>query len=372
MTKVANIVSYKFLPAQSGGQKYIAQFLHHLGEKTKVYALGTANNKFDNNLSYELKPLLSKNPYSYFDIVGFIRIYQLLKKNKIGILIIEHPYIGWMGILLKKMLALKLIIHTHNIEYLRFRSLHKSWWKLLKIYETWILKKADHVFCITHEDQQWMVQKMKIDEGKTSIVPYGIQQSSLPSDKEEKKKIVCSKHGLDDSKPLIFFNGVLSYHPNLEAVEHILEDIIPRLNNADFQYNMIIAGKGLPDIYRERIGQMNYVIYTGFVDDIDSYTGAADIFINPILSGGGVKTKLIEALAMGCYCISTKTGAIGVESELCGDYLKTIEDNNWDKFTEEILSASKKSMGVNEQFYRRYSWDNITDELLKLLLSIKN
>ena len=363
MTKVANIVSYKFLPAQSGGQKYIAQFLHHLGKKTRLYALGTVNNKYDNDLSYQLKPLLSKNPYSYLDLVGFIRIYQFLKKNKIGILIIEHPYVGWMGILLKKMLDLKLIIHTHNIEYLRFRSLHKPWWKLLKLYETWILRRADHVFCITREDQQWMVDQIKVENKKTSIVPYGVEQSAPPSDKKETKRIICIKHGLDETLPLIFFNGVLSYKPNLEAVKHIIEDIIPRLNESGFKYNMIIAGKGLPENYADKISKIKNVIYTGFVDDIESYTESADIFINPILSGGGVKTKLIEALAMECHCVSTKTGAIGLDSELCGDNLKIVEDNDWNKFAAEIIAVQKNNSVTSQEFYRKFNWDYISKDV---------
>ena len=366
MKKIATIVSYKYLPAESGGQKYITTFLKYLGEQTDLVVFGTKNNS-DIKGKYTLEKCFSNNPLSYIDIVGLIKTYRLLKRNKINTLIIEHPYIGWMGILLRELLDLKIIIHTHNIEYERFKSIGKWWWPMLKFYEEWILRKANHILCITEEDRDWMINSMNLDESMISICPYGIENSDVPNDKKEAKEKICKKYFIEPSKQLIFFNGLLSYKPNQEGIESIINNILPLLDKNHFNYHLIIAGKGLSKDLADTLSAFKHVSYVGFIEEIEEYTKAADIFINPILSGGGVKTKLIEALAMNCNCISTKTGAIGIDNKTCGDKLRIVQDDNWVGFTQNIIESSTTHSNISEDFYKKYNWKSITQKISDLI-----
>jgi glycosyltransferase involved in cell wall biosynthesis len=363
MKKIAVIVSYKFTPAESGGQKYILHFLHHISDVFDAYVFGTANNESQKESGFKSINYLLRNPCSYIDIVGFLKIYSFIKREKIGTLIIEHPYIGWMGILLKYLLNIRLIIHTHNVEYIRFKTIHKWWWPILKIYERWVLSKADQVFCITDEDREYMANNLSIDPLKCNIVPFGIQQESTPEDKTYYKDIICNSHSFDNSKPLVLFNGLLDYKPNEEAVEYIVDEIIPRLNKSNFEYNLMIAGKNLSPLLTNKITSLKNVVYTGFIKNIDDYVKAADIFINPVISGGGVKTKLIEALGMNCTCISTDSGALGVVKDVCGEKLIIVEDKNWDGFAKAIITASKSEYNIPDTFYKKYNWGSIVSEV---------
>lgn len=367
MKKVAVITSYKIFPAETGGQKFITNFLNQLSKEAKVHAICTKNNKVEKDTSFELSNLLASNPFSYIDIVGFYNIYRFLKRDNIQTLIIEHPYIGWMGILLKWIFKIRLIIHTHNVEYLRFQTLHKWWWPLLKKYETWILRKADHVFAISEDDKQWMSQQMNVNKAQISILPYGIFNEKSPEDKKDSKKIVCKNHSLNEEMPLIFFNGALDYKPNEEAVEYIVSNILPKLTERCFQFNLMIAGKNLDKELQMKLSLYKNVQYLGFVDDIETYTKAADIFINPVVSGGGVKTKLIEALAMSCTCISTEAGAIGVHKSGCGNKLKIVSNKDWNNFVELIIESSLQKESIPEDFYKMYSWKNIIKQASRYL-----
>lgn len=362
MKKVAVITSYKIFPAETGGQKFITNFLTQLSKARELHVICTKNNKLVSNTSFELRHLLASNPFSYIDIVGFYNMYLLLKRENIQTLIIEHPYIGWMGILFKQLLKVRLIIHTHNIEYLRFQTLHKWWWPLLKKYENWVLKKADHVFAISEDDKRWMLQKMNINSVKVSLLPFGVFNQNPPTDKKHFKELICRKHSLDTSKPLLLFNGALGYKPNEEAIEYILSNILPKLDERGFQFNLIIAGKNLKEEIQSKLPLFNNVQYIGFVDDIESYTKAADIFINPIISGGGVKTKLIEALAMNCTCVSTEAGAIGVDKFACGNKLKIVSNIDWDNFVNQIIEGSKQYESIPEDFYKKYNWKSIIEQ----------
>jgi len=368
LKNILDIVSYRYLPYTSGGQKSIALFLESLGQISNLHVAGTENNDITVAKHYKLHPLLVSNIYRYIDIRNIFEICKLIKKNKIETLIIEHPYIGWLGVIVKKITNIKLVFHTHNIEYERFRSLEKWWWKILKYYETWVLKNADVIFCISDEDKRHMKDKMGIDEIKCITIPYGIIQKAPPTDKIECKEIICRKHNLDPDVTLLFFNGLLDYEPNTDALYNIIENINPFLQKSNIKYNILIAGKNLPSKFGglKKWNKEN-IFYAGFVDDIDQYTKAADIFLNPVNKGGGVKTKMIEALGLGATVIATKNGALGVDQSVCGDKIKIVENDDWEGFANQIQINLGKNAEIPNEYFEKYNWNKIAERCLSVI-----
>jgi len=84
------------------------------------------------------------------------------------------------------------------------------------------------------------------------------------------------------------------------------------------------------------------IIYAGFVDDINLYFKGADIFINPVIDGGGIKTKVVEALGYDLSVISTQSGAIGIPEEITGGKLLVLPDNDWTEFARKIIFLNLK------------------------------
>jgi polysaccharide biosynthesis protein PslH len=368
MKKIAAIVPYTFLPAQSGGQKLISGFYNELGKHTSLHVFGTPENDTSLKGNYNLEAVLSSSQFRYADVFSFFRIKKHLKQHSIEYLLIEHPYMGWLGWLLKKTTGVQLIIHTHNIEFKRFRSIGKWWWPLLKMYEKWVLKKADLVFCITDEDRNGFIKELSVAKEKCAVVPYGIPQQTAPADKAEVKASVCKELNIPAETKLLFFNGVLNYTPNHEALNNILEQINPVLLNSSLQYKILIAGKNLPSSYDSLSEwQQQNIIYLGFVDDIDRYTKAADMMLNPVQSGGGVKTKMIEALGMNTTVISAETGAAGVSNDVCGEKLIVVNDNDWAAFTNAILKSVDSNAMIPDAFYRKFSWGGIVGRVISLI-----
>ena len=136
------------------------------------------------------------------------------------------------------------------------------------------------------------------------------------------------------NEKILLFSGLLDYKPNLDALKVILDEINPLLlSQPAFQYKLFICGKGLPDELNslKNYGDKN-IIYTGFVRDIETYYKAASILLNPVQSGGGIKTKMVEAIAYGATVIATETGATGIEKRVCGNKLVIVPDNDWKGF----------------------------------------
>jgi polysaccharide biosynthesis protein PslH len=368
MKKIAAIVPYTFLPAQSGGQKLISGFYQWLGKETELHVIGTPGNEFSSIREYQPVKLLASSRLRYADIFAFFRLKNYLTKHKIEWLIIEHPYLGWLAWLLKISTGVKLIVHTHNMEYQRFRSIDKWWWPLLKQYERWVLKKADLVFCITEEDKAGFIKELNIESQKCFWVPYGIPQHSVPIDKEKTKQSVCGELNIDSDTKLLFFNGVLNYQPNMEALDVILQQINPILLASNLNYKILIAGKNLPASYNElKKWNEQHVQYLGFVEDIDRYTKAADVLLNPVQSGGGVKTKMIEALGLNTTVVSTETGAAGVAKEVCGEKLIVVPDNDWPGFAAAVLKAINSNLTIPDAFYREFSWKGVAGKVMDII-----
>ncbi len=364
---IVSIIPYKILPAKLGGEKGIAVFNEYLCQQVTLTGITTRNNDPAHAKGYKLLNILSNSRLRYINIFLYFTIRKILKQEKATHLLIEHPYYGWLAWLLRKTMKIKLIVHSHNIEYMRSKSIGRSWWKLLKWYEGWVYRIADKVFFISEDDRKLAMHELKTSGDRSMAVTYGIEQDRIPTDIAEKRAEIERLYGIFPSEKILLFNGALYHSTNYDALKIILNEINPfLLEQKDFKYKILICGKGLPDFFNElkEYSDKN-IIYAGFVDDISAYFKAADIFLNPILSGGGVKTKAIEALAMNCTVISTELGAMGIEREVCGEKLIVLQEGEWKKFRDQVISVSNKNDQIPESFFQYYYWGNIIKRVVK-------
>ena len=365
MKKVLDITPYTYLPYFSGGQKSIAQFLEYLGKETDLTVISTIQNEVTLAKSYKLLPLLKKGFYRYINTSLISEITNKVKKNNYDIIIWEHTYYAWLAWLVKKRTGIKTIVHAHNIEYQRFRSNGKWWWWILKGYEKWFFKIADQILFVSPEDKKFVMEKWKIQGDKCIEVAFGVEISEYPSDKEKSKQTVKAKYHIDNNEKILLFNGLLDYKPNLDALIIILKKINPLLlQHAGFRYKIIICGKGLPAELNELKEYTDQnIVYAGFVDDIETYFKAADIFLNPVQTGGGIKTKMVESIAFGTTVISTEAGAAGIHKNICGNKLIVVPDNDWKSFAEAIIKNTDNSEITPPSYYEYYYWGNIVKKI---------
>jgi len=366
--KIVSIIPYKVFPAKLGGEKGIALFSEYLAQQVPFTAIGIRNNDVSSTKNFILFNILSNSRIRYANIFLYFPIRKIIREQKATHLLIEHPYFGWLAWLLKKTLPVTWVVHSHNIEYMRSKSMGRWWWKALKWYERWVYIKSDINFFISDDDLNYALTVLKIDPDKSHSITYGIQIAGVPEDIESAKKIIREQYGIKDEEKILFFNGTLSQKANLDAVLVIVESINPLLIEKKMDYQIIICGKGLPDSLNDlKAYQDRNIVYAGFVDDIDVYFKAADIFLNPVTSGGGVKTKAVEAIAMNCTLVSTDFGAMGLNRKVCGNKLKVVPDNDWVAFTETIIEQIQIKSNTPRAFYDYYYWGNIAKKVVGVL-----
>lgn len=361
MATALSLVTYNIFPPKLGGQKCIASFNEYFSKQHQLFCFTIKDND-PACASYKVFNQLSNHRFRYINIFYFGMIRKIIHQKNISHIILEHPYYGWMALLLKYFCNVKLIIHSHNIEAERFKSVGKWWWKLLWHYEKWVHSKADFTFSITEEDQNYFMNQYKLDPHKLTVITYGFPFQNIPPaiEKSQARNQLLKKYSLQEDILLFLFNGALDYEPNLNAVKNIVEKINPLFLRKNIGYKIIICGKNLPAEMNElkEYADKN-IIYAGFVDDITLYFKGVDAFLNPVEGGGGIKTKLVEALGYNLNAVSSINGAVGVDKNICNGKLFLCPNKDWQCFADNMQNASVYNSSIPPEFFTHFYWGNI-------------
>jgi len=117
----------------------------------------------------------------------------------------------------------------------------------------------------------------------------------------------------------MLFIGSFRHIPNITAIEWFLRHVVPRILERNPDARLVVVGSDPPprDLF-DNAGRS--VELVGFVEDIRSELARRAVFVCPILSGSGVRVKLLEAFASGIPVVSTRIGAEGLarkDGEFC-------------------------------------------------------
>ncbi len=108
----------------------------------------------------------------------------------------------------------------------------------------------------------------------------------------------------DPAGPLVLV-GSLNHPPNVDAAVRMVRDVLPGVGRAI----QIVGRSPVPEVVR--LGEVPGVDVVGEVADVRPYLAGASIVCAPIMFGGGVRMKLLDALAMGCAVVCTPKAAEG-------------------------------------------------------------
>ncbi|MBI1779858.1 MAG: glycosyltransferase [Sphingobacteriales bacterium] len=212
MYNFLSIIWYKVLPAHYGGQKDISRFNQHLGLKVHLTALCSSDNKSNEPLSYKIVAALPVSKTQFFNPATKKLILNQISRQHYSHVILEHPYHAWIG-KHKKKWGVKLIVHAHNIEFLRMKQRKKWWWPWVKYVEKKAFDRADFILFKTNKDLLLAKDMFNVTDEKSIIVPYGTDisnQSILP---ESAKNKIRLKHNLNPEEKIILFAGTPDYEP---------------------------------------------------------------------------------------------------------------------------------------------------------------
>lgn len=169
----------------------------------------------------------------------------------------------------------------------------------------------------------------------------------------------------------MIFTGVMNYFPNVDGAEWLCDSVLPLIREKVPHATFVICGTS-PTTPVRRLAKRPGVIVTGAVPDVRPYLDEAEICVVPLRVARGIQNKLLEGLAMGLPCVSTRCSWAGtVIGE--GDGILVADDPA--EFAEHAIHLlqddqyrglmGRKARAVVEE---RYRWD---DQLQQLDLIIR-
>ena len=367
--KILIISPSNTFPALSGSLGRTNALLKYLSKKNKIYYIYNkyhqvkevkikSHPKFENVELYPTGP--SVRATQLFNPFLLIKSYKIIRKEKINLVIGEFPWSGIYLLFSRLLTGIQYILDESNIEYKVVRFNHglmgRVLWPIVMLYEKIVWKFSKYVFCVSENDKKTIISK-GIDNKKIFVIKNGFDNRFL---KILNKKEMRKKLNLPLNSPIILFFGKLDYYPNKKAVHIIHKELLPRVIKKISNIKFLIIGSNPPGIRNDNM------IFVGPVENIERYIYASDLVVCPLLQGSGTRFKIIEAVACGKSVISTSIGAGELVDENLKDFL--IIKDNWDEFTEEIIkNLPKKDKKPPKKFLDRYLWENIVENINKII-----
>jgi glycosyltransferase involved in cell wall biosynthesis len=117
----------------------------------------------------------------------------------------------------------------------------------------------------------------------------------------------------------MLFLGSFRHDPNRIALDWFLRHVLPLIVAREPRARLVVAGSDPPPPHAYA-DYSAHVEMLGYVEDVREPLSQYSVFVCPILSGSGVRVKLLEAFAAGIPAVSTKIGAEGLavkDGEFC-------------------------------------------------------
>jgi len=298
-----------------------------------------------------------------------IRIERVLKKGNFDAIILESLFITpYLHTIKKNKKNAPIILRAHNIEY--------TIWEKIAIRTKNPFKKI-YLNHLTRQLREYECMMYNLVDGIATIADSDkIRMMQLGTHKPI--KTISFGLNLQDYQPKpqtqvnLFHIGAMDWSPNLEGIQYFVDRIWPSLH-ADFpQLQLLLAGRNMPEAWKQ--WDIPNLRIEGEVDDAHLFIQKNGIMIVPLLSGGGIRVKIIEGLALGKVVISTTIGAIGIEDKK--DHPILIADNlqEWKNHISNLLSSkshrddlSAKGRSFAEKYFNHH---HITSELIHFIKQV--
>lgn len=263
------------------------------------------------------------------------------------------------------------IFSSHNVETERFgdikQPLFESWTEeRVNRLERRAVEDSDAIVCTSERDVR--VYREKYDPGGPIIVaPNGTYENNLREHRPISKaaKQIRRQYDIDADSTVCLFMGS-NYRPNVEAAEATVE-VARKLDLSQTAIDFLIMGS-VGNAF-DNIDLPENVTTTGYVEkEFEAHFDAADIALNPMLSGGGTNIKLVDYFARSLPVVSTPFGVRGTDVKT-GEHLlvATIDDF---PHTIETLAANagrRQELGeaARKLAAKQYTWESASRTLCK-------
>lgn len=281
--------------------------------------------------SYHVKRFISK------DFSAKLR--DILQEEEFDVVHVESVFLTPYLPLIRKYSNAPVFLRAHNVEHLIWKRvaqsernpLKRSYLKhlslTLRAYECEHVNEYDGVIPITNKDAA-VLRELGCRKPMEAI-PFGVQPADVASVSVEPNTL--------------YHLGSMDWMPNQEGVQWFLDKVWPKVHQMLPQLTLYLAGRKMPEELMNL--HVEGVRVVGEVPDAMAFMASKQINVVPLLSGSGIRVKIIEALSAGKVVVTTSIGAEGINYTDGKDLL--IADTP-DQFVEQLQRCVENAEFCNE------------------------
>jgi polysaccharide biosynthesis protein PslH len=313
----------------------------------------------------------SYNISRFFSTDFDIKLTKLLKKEQFDIVHLESLFMTTYLGTIRRLSKAPVVLRAHNLEYIIWEKiaagvknpLKRTYLKYLsfrlKNYELEMLDRVSGIAAISDEDHKRFLE-LGIKKPICTI-PFGVDLKEYASEENE------------DSELALFHLGAMDWSPNIEGVTWFMNEIWPLVLQKHPDLKLYLAGRNMPE--NLNITGLPNIEVVGEVEDAKAFMRSKKIMIVPLRSGGGIRVKIIEGLALGKAIISTQIGAEGIDCTDHENILIAETPVQWVQAIGELITNTSLRQSLEENSKRhaeRFNNDIIIEELVSFYKQLRN
>lgn len=171
---------------------------------------------------------------------------------------------------------------------------------LVRMFERREYRRFDRVVVVSDGDREALLAvnpKLRIE-----VIPNGVDPDAFDSD------------GTPRDRSLILFTGVMDYAPNVTAAQFLARRVLPIVQRAVVGARLALVGREPNPVVRA-LAAVPGVEVVGEVPEMRPWLSRAGVYACPMLTGTGIKNKLLEAMANGLPCVATPLAVHGMAAK---------------------------------------------------------
>ena len=206
------------------------------------------------------------------------------------------------------------VLDAHNALWLLYKRLcdtmkpgPKKWmlgrdWRRLKKYEGKICREFDGVIAVSEED------KVALEEAAGR--PVDIEVIPITVDTEEVREI-----SREPEADHILHIGTMYWPPNVDGVMWFIGEVLPIIRKTRPGIVFDIVGANPPREVLTAAEVNGGINVTGYVENPIPIQKNAGAVVVPLRAGGGMRVKILNAMAQGIPVVTTSLGCEGIRVE---------------------------------------------------------
>ena len=262
----------------------------------------------------------------------------------------------------------KIAMRAHNVEHLIWlrmaeqssQPLKKWYFRLLaqrlQRLEAALDKAIDLLLPISKEDEQ-VFRKLGLK------LPSFVSPAGLDVDQCQDLSLISSQ-----TKNCCFI-GSLDWMPNQEALQWLLSELWPAIQSAFPDQHLWVAGRNMPEHFRQY--HQGNVHILGEIDDATQFLAEKGSLLVPLVSGSGIRIKILEALSHGKAVVSSDIGVEGIDLTHGLHYLSANTTEQWVEAIARLRSEPNLAQRLGQEGRRHmkeyYDNDSISKHLVAYL-----